>query len=420
MAGLGDILGRSIQGGQMLQSAGAAEIGLQRAEQTQALKQAALGMPMSQTPGSSQVDQNISPTQALAQMAVLDPAAFESINKSIGLNTQSKKNEAADFAFRVQNLPFDQRDAAIQERITSLESQGRDATHTKQLIGVPEDVQNETLAAVQVAALSPKERANLASGVGMSKTQFGAQETFKDSEGTIFFGTTKRDPRTGGVGSAVVAADGSESKPVGKLSLVSGAGLTSAETVTQRGEIARQEADVKKTLARETEGEKVTGKEQAKRRQEQINRGLDAADSMANLKRAEDLLRLVETGGVDAVSLRAKQLFGVEGQNEAELSNRLGKAVLTQLRATFGAAFTEREGATLADIEAGFGKSTAGNKRLIAQTIRIVERAANRGIKAAEAAGDDEAAQDIRDALEFTLDDSPKGNKVGRFVVEAE
>jgi hypothetical protein len=46
---------------------------------------------------------------------------------------------------------------------------------------------------------------------------------------------------------------------------------------------------------------------------------------------------------VQAASLAAKKFFGVESADEGELSYLLGKAVLTKLRATFGAAFTVGE-----------------------------------------------------------------------------
>lgn len=157
-------------------------------------------------------------------------------------------------------------------------------------------------------------------------------------------------------------------------------------------------------ITRKKEGEKVSGKGIAKRQQDYIDRGIEAADGYANLVRAKGLLDAVSTGGIDAVSVRARQIFGVEGADEAELSNRLSKAVLTQLKATFGAAFTADEGNKLERIEAGLGKSTEGNKRLINQTMKIVERSAKRGIRAAEKSGDPDAAQEIRDSLAFTLD----------------
>lgn len=161
----------------------------------------------------------------------------------------------------------------------------------------------------------------------------------------------------------------------------------------------------------ETKAREVTEKGKAGRQQDIITKGLEAADSYANVKRGLELLNGIETGGIDNVSMRAKQLFGVEGADEAELSNRLSKAVLSQLRETFGAAFTESEGQRLERIEAGFGKSTAGNKRLLQQTERIIIRSANRAIKAAEKAGDEDTAQEIRDSLEFSLSDESQEEK---------
>jgi len=120
----------------------------------------------------------------------------------------------------------------------------------------------------------------------------------------------------------------------------------------------------------------------------------------------------VSTGGIDAALLRGKQLLGVESADEAELSAGLGKAILSQLRPIFGAAFTEAEGARLERIEAGFGKSTAGNKRLLKQLLKIVNRSAKRGLASAEDLGDTFTANEIREALETTLSlDSPEQNE---------
>jgi len=146
------------------------------------------------------------------------------------------------------------------------------------------------------------------------------------------------------------------------------------------------------------------GRAEQTRTQGIINRGLDAADTVPILNRSIALLDSVETGGFDRAALAAKQFFGIESANEAELSSNLGKTVLSQLRSTFGAAFTEREGARLATIEAGFGKSVAGNRRLLLQTKRIAERAASRAIKTAEKAGDQATADEIREAMAFSLD----------------
>jgi len=155
-------------------------------------------------------------------------------------------------------------------------------------------------------------------------------------------------------------------------------------------------------------GAKAGGAKSAERMQAQIDTGLDAADSLATVKRGLQLLDSVGTGGIDAAKLKATQMFGITGADESELSANLGKAVLSQLRATFGAQFTEKEGERLATIEAGFGKSTEGNRRLLQQAETILDRAARRGLKAAQDSGDTFTAEEIRKSMNFSLDPNNK------------
>lgn len=162
----------------------------------------------------------------------------------------------------------------------------------------------------------------------------------------------------------------------------------------------QQSADIKVNTAERKEIAKAS----IKRKQGFIDSGVDAADSTANIRRSIDLLDFVKTGGIDAALLRAKQIFGIESANEAELSSGLGKAILAQLRPIFGAAFTAAEGERLERIEAQFGKSTEGNKRLLKQVLRIAERASKRGLAAAEDQGDEFTAGEIRKALAFKLE----------------
>lgn len=152
-------------------------------------------------------------------------------------------------------------------------------------------------------------------------------------------------------------------------------------------------------------GGKKTAEGVEKRASGLIERGILAAESTAVLRRGIDLLDRVETGGIDAVSLAAKRFFGVEGADEGELSNNLAKAVLSQLKATFGAQFTVQEVSRLERIEAGFTKSSANNKRLLKQALRMAERTANRAKKAAKKRGDDDTVIDIDDLLSFSFGD---------------
>jgi hypothetical protein len=155
---------------------------------------------------------------------------------------------------------------------------------------------------------------------------------------------------------------------------------------------------------------KVVAKANVDRRQGFINSGIEAADGAANMSRALNLLDSIDTGGFDNIALKAKQLFGVEGADEGELSSLMGKAVLAQLKPIFGAAFTAAEGERLEALEARFGRSPATNKRLIENALKIIDRSARRGIAAAEEQGDYFTADEIRNSLAFNLDDKLDAN----------
>lgn len=187
----------------------------------------------------------------------------------------------------------------------------------------------------------------------------------------------------------------------------------------------QQSSDIKVTEAER----KAVIKANTARRQGFIDSGIEAANGAANISRALNLLDEVETGGFDNLALKAKRLFGVEGADEGELSNLMGKAVLAQLKPIFGAAFTAREGDALAELEAKFSNSSASNKRLLENALKLINRAARRGIAAAETQGDKFTANEIKDALAFNIDEKlsnePKQAKVqpsniGRFQIEVQ
>lgn len=140
------------------------------------------------------------------------------------------------------------------------------------------------------------------------------------------------------------------------------------------------------------------------RAQGYIVKGQSAADSTAVIRRSLALLEKVKTGGLARTTmLAAQKMFGAEGADEGELSASLGKAVLSQLKNTFGSAFTAQEGASLEKIEAGFGSSVETNTRLLNNSLRIATRAAERGIRSAESRDDYESASEIEMALDFDL-----------------
>jgi len=134
-----------------------------------------------------------------------------------------------------------------------------------------------------------------------------------------------------------------------------------------------------------------------------INDGITAAEGLGVINRSIDLLENIKTGGIEGAKIRFRQFLGIEGADEAELSANLLRTVLAQLRPTFGSQFTNTEGERLERIEAGIGKSTAGNLRLLKQLGVMINREARRGLRAAKKIKDDFAVDEIDGLLKFKI-----------------
>jgi hypothetical protein len=189
-------------------------------------------------------------------------------------------------------------------------------------------------------------------------------------------------------------------------------GLTASQAanlkVKTAKEVKQAEADVKAEEEPKLQKKLKLSDAEIKRETKRVDDALEVVTQLPNLKRARQLLKTVKTGGIDAARLRFKQFAGIEGADEGELSQNLGVAVLSQLRATFGAAFTEGEGKRLERIQAGFGKSNAANIRLLDNAIKIIERASKRGMAAAKRVDDTISLEEIKEGLAFELKPEPK------------
>ncbi len=120
------------------------------------------------------------------------------------------------------------------------------------------------------------------------------------------------------------------------------------------------------------------GASQEKRIQLAIEDGIDAAQRIPKLREARQILETVGTGGMNSVMLAFKQRLGIASADESQLIYELAKNVLSQLKPTFGAAFTAREGDLLRRIEANTDNSTEGNKRLLDELLDALELDVNR------------------------------------------
>lgn len=182
----------------------------------------------------------------------------------------------------------------------------------------------------------------------------------------------------------------------------------SADITTATTGLTDVVAESKGKIAGSVEGGKQTEKGNVTRAQEFVNRGVAAAEGLPTVNRSLELLDTIETGGWDKAAIIARQQFGIESGDEGELTYNLGKSVLTQLRETFGSAFTENEGQRLANLEAGLSRSPATNKRILSQVKQIMEAKAKRGKEAAIDLGDEFTASDIDKFMSMSLNPAEK------------
>ena len=180
-----------------------------------------------------------------------------------------------------------------------------------------------------------------------------------------------------------------------------------------RGGALSAELEAKPDIVRAETLAKTEAKGEEGRAQSVIDAGVTASYSLPTMRRSLELLDSVATGGFDNAALRVKQLFGIEGADEGELSGNLGKAVASQLKETFGAAFTNEERKSFERIEAGFGKNAEVNKRLLNNALKVAERKVNQAIVRAEARGDTETVSELRDNMAYLLSEDTQTEQDG-------
>jgi len=238
-------------------------------------------------------------------------------DKRTGEINQKRLVEAANFAFKAENLPIEQQNIAINNRIQEVEGRGGDATESRQLLGIPFEDRRQAFQIAQLAALPNDQRIKILQGGGQAKIQFGGQESFKDDRGNVFFATSKRNPQTGNVESVVTPlVEGTQVQ--GQLKPLSGSGLTSSEKVAE----AQQIANVKFTEKRR---DAITSELSEKNR--------TASRSVVAVNAALKLTEKASQGLTGSVKLQLAKIFpGIDVADEGGLESAFTQLALVQLQ----------------------------------------------------------------------------------------
>lgn len=280
--------------------------------------------------------------------------------------------------------------SALDERIAEIESTGADARDTRAIrdLAVAGDfagIESEFDQVRQIEAQLRAQRLGV-DAPGGTGTQAAAR------------GVSSRPGKVNGVEGDLVVTR----LPDGTVKSEFIPAAEGFESTSRLGETGSEQSE----RAVQELSDKEKEKDRIERRDKAIDEGQKAADGLGTLNRGLQLLQEVSTGAPQRAMLWVRNQLGVTPADEGELSNLLGKAVLSQLRATFGAQFTADEGNRLSEIEAGFGKSVAANMRLLQNARDIAIRAAERGRRAALDVGDTFTVRELENAMQFTLGDS--------------
>ncbi len=145
------------------------------------------------------------------EMMALDPAGAEKIFNVLGARSEMQREDAARRAYEIANTPAALRPRVIQRQAAELAQQGRDPQHTLDLMNLDEQSQNQMLKNIQQAALTTKQRADLANGGGLTAEQRefagltkGLSEEQKQQARMIKLGLT---PRAVGSSMQTIAAN---------------------------------------------------------------------------------------------------------------------------------------------------------------------------------------------------------------------
>lgn len=234
-----------------------------------------LGQPQAVDGAPQQPETQEAFEQRMNAVLISQPEKGRQILESLGLNTQFKKDDFADFAFRLKSTPFDQRDQLINEHAINIEARGGDATQTRSLLGQDETTQNQNITSAQLASLSVKERMDIAGGGALSVEQRGFETLIKDF-------TPEEKERARRV----------------KARIIPGAVGSAIQTITEVG-TAEEVAETSAVIKQREKFAELTGASRAKAIDSGFERIVKIDKGIMNIGRAIDAIKGgAETGAI--------------------------------------------------------------------------------------------------------------------------
>ena len=315
---------------------------------------------------------------ALADLYQLNPAMAQSIDKDMRAQEQQKlentrkaeihqrQQTEAGRKWAMENRDLMEDLAANVGRFDDYETAKAYAdSQFAQLAQIPEmgDVPNQELTPEMFEQFK-----QLAGGTTDRKPQ-GSHYLVRDDEGTLYTASITLDDK-GNVQRTVIDPK-------------------TGDELDQQGKNLTRVHQLDPVLAAQLATSEKRAESEEGRRQGEIEAGLNSIYMMPDLKRAEELLESVETGGLATDIDRIRRYFGDESMEVAdmgELQVLLANDLISKFELMTGV-LSESDMALLQSISAGTRAPAPVNSRLIKNVIRKAERKINLGSEAARATG---------------------------------
>jgi hypothetical protein len=298
--------------------------------------------------------------------------------------------------------------ATLQARDSALVNAGISNVETQEGLVLAKSNPAELLRIAQQAVALDDQ---ITTGGKQVPTQFGGQQTFKDTEGNLFFGTTKRDPVGGTVESILAPIGGGTAQPVGQVSLVSPLGQTAVEKqaaeVTQAGAVEVEKEKAKLKFKPQIEKAVIDARKEAENRGEVFNELNQAKAALPSLTRAVDELRELSSvatstfgGKIFDAAVKETGFGSTKGATaRAKFIAIINNQVLPLLKPTFGGSFSVQEGeslkATMGDADSSPAEKMVQLDAFIEQKLRDIETKEAQLGAAPQAITVDQAAQPV-------------------------
>lgn len=312
------------------------------------------------------------------------------------LNVQALKY-AHDTALQLKAAPIEQRAQIASTALPQLQKMGVDVEGMNLDESLDDDSLDSFIAATQPYTVMPGQRLASASPTG--------SESIVDRNGTAYSQIKVFDPKTQKI-SLIETALGPTSSLTNRMGQTAETAAEQAIRLKREQEaiaansalnVAAGQANIKlgteqamTPILAQQEASKKIGAGTATTSLDVIDLGEKAAPIIPRVERGIELLGKVDTGGFDAQMKAIADYTGADTADASELQSIFSEQLLSQMQSMKGlGAMSEGDRKAIESGIASWGKSAAGNKRILQNYLSVLKRQKNNALMEIDRQGKD-------------------------------